>query len=145
MDETARVAAENAAERVRQLTERRERLLAGVGSTAADVIEASRLAAASLVRARAAHARAGLAHDRAAVAHDRAALALETRARRSAGPLDPALMDEAQRHRRAAGADREAAHDDRRQALSEVESAPEAAPDDDPEAGPEADPTPGTV
>ncbi|NUQ32441.1 MAG: hypothetical protein HOP99_06440, partial [Dermatophilaceae bacterium] len=77
---------------------------------------------------------------RAAVAHDRAAIALETRARHSAGPVDRELLDEARRHRRAAGEDREAAHEDRRQALSETESALEAAPDDDPEAAPEADP-----
>ena len=122
MDEAARVAAETAAERVRQLTERRERLLAGVGSTPADVLEAGRWAAASLARARAAHARAGLAHDRAAVAHDRAAVALETQARRSGDPDDRMLLDEAQRHRLAAGVDREAAHEDRRHALSEAEA-----------------------
>lgn len=119
MEATPRAAADAAGGRARELAERRAELLAGVGSTPADVHAAIQSAERSAWRARVARARSALAHDRAAVAHDRAAAALEEQASRSGEPKSSILRNDANAHWRAARADRAAAEADRSHSIGE--------------------------
>jgi hypothetical protein len=116
VEDSARVAAAAAAQRIRELIARRQRLMDGAPTTDEDVKEAQRCAQQSLSRARLAHTRSGLAHERAADAHEHAATAKEE----LAGCVDEIeaarLRQEARVHREAAAGDRRAARLDREHA-----------------------------
>ena len=112
MEATPRAAADAAGGRARELAQRRAELVAGVGSTPADVLAAMQSAERSEWRARVARTRSAVAHDRAA-AHDRTAAALEKQASGSGEPKKNMLLNDAEVHRRGARADRAVAEADR--------------------------------
>jgi len=113
MEATPRAAADAAGDRAQQLARRRDELLSGAPPSDGDVLAAARSAERSAGRARTARMRSVLAHDRAAVAHERAAMALERQALHMEEPRRSILLNDAAAHRRAAGADRLAAAEDR--------------------------------
>lgn len=118
MEATPRAAADAAGGRARELAQRRAELVAGVGSTPADVLAAMQSAERSEWRARVARTRSAVAHDRAA-AHDRTAAALEKQASGSGEPKKNMLLNDAEVHRRGARADRAADEADRSPPVNE--------------------------